>query len=449
MLVSYHRRVLPLPPRAPGLPLLGSTLALVRQPLAFLLAAHAELGPIFAVHAATRRLIVMAGREANRFAGREGRELLVSWPFWGALAEHRGCPHAILAIDGPDHSEQRRLYGDVLSRKLVDRVREGCDALVREGFGAREGVPLREFEVRDQTRLLVARLVHHCLSAGAPPIAEATARALMEVFRWETNTLLYGKWPRLALRLPAYRRHLALAERFLDELAAREAEVEADALGGWFERIRAGRTRNARLFTPGDTRFALLMPFVAGVDTVGATLGFVLLRLYRDAALRERIAAEVEGAYAQGVPDSATLAHATALRGLVLECLRLYPAAFGMVRGAARAFEFEGHRVPAGSEVMVFTSATHFDARYFAAPERLDVDRHTRDEYAQKHVFMPYGAGPHVCLGAGMGEAMLMLASAAIVRHHALAPTQPQREFGPRFDPSLVLDPGYRVRRTA
>lgn len=433
----------------PGLPLLGSSLALLHQPLAFLRRAHARHGSIFAVHAATRRMIVLAGREANRFAGREGRDALASWPFWGALAEHRACPHAILAIDGPDHRAQRRLYGDALSRKLVDRHREGCDALVRVGFGAREDQPLREFEVRDQARLLVARLVHHCLTAGAPPIAESTARALMEVFRWETNTLLYGKWPRLALRSPRYRRHAATAERFLDELAAHEASADADALGGWFERIREGRRRSPQLFEPGDVRFAMLMPFVAGVDTVGATLGFVLLELHRDAGLRERIVAEVTAAYAQGVPEIAGLAAAPALHGLVLECLRLYPAAFAQVRGAAREFEFEGHRVPAGSEVLVFTSATHFDARYFAAPERLDVDRHLRDadEYGQKHVFMPYGAGPHVCLGAGMGEAMLLLATAAIVRHHALAPARPGREFGPRFDPSLTLDPGFRLRR--
>lgn len=35
------------------------------------------------------------------------------------------------------------------------------------------------------------------------------------------------------------------------------------------------------------------------------------------------------------------------LRGLVLECLRLYPAAFAIYRTAARDFEFAGHHVDA------------------------------------------------------------------------------------------------------
>ncbi|MFO7563410.1 MAG: cytochrome P450 [Enhygromyxa sp.] len=422
--------------RAPGWPILGSAPALLRDPLEFLRRAHAACGPIFEVQAATRRFVVLAGREANRFVGREGRALLESNSFWGKLASRRGCPHAILAIDGDDHKTLRRHYGDVLSRRAVDEHREGCDALVRESFGAGS----RRIFLQAQTRLLVARLVHHCLTGGAAPIPQATARALLEVFRWETNTLLLGKWPKPALRLPAYRRALGIAERFIDDLVA--AEAEHARLGGWFERIREGRARHPALFTEGDVRFAMLLPFVAGVDTVGATLGFVLDALHRDRELYARVSAELEAAYAEGVPTVASLTAKVALHGLVLECLRLWPAAFAMYRGAAQSFEFAGHTVPAGAQVAVFTSATHFDGRYFPDPERLEVERHAppRSEHRQKHVFMPYGGGPHVCLGAGMGEALLLLATAAIVRHHRLRAPTPARRFGPSFDPSLTID---------
>jgi cytochrome P450 len=422
------------------LPVIGATLGLLRNPLAYLRAAHAEHGPIFEVRAVTRRFVVLAGREANRFAGHEGRDALESWSFWGNLAEQRGCPHMILALDGEPHRIQRKHYGDVLSRRFVDERRRGCDALVRDSFGA----GMHAIPVQDQTRLLVARLVHHCMT-GAAAIPEPTARALLEVFRWETNTLLLGKWPRLALRMPAYRHHLALAERFLDTLAERDHEQP----GGWFERIRSGRAEHPELFTDGDVRFARFLPFVAGVDTVGSTLGFVLDELHRDVQLHARVVAEVQQAYADGVPDSAMLGATTALRGLVLECLRLYPAAFASYRGAAREFEFAGQQVAAGTEVAVFTSATHFDATYWPEPERLDVDRHAppRSEHRQKHVFMPYGAGPHVCLGAGMGEALLLLATAAIVRHHRLRLLNGVPRQRPVFDPSLTLHPRVRLER--
>src|SRR5690349_16556617 len=121
--------------RARGWPLIGATPALLRNPLAFLRSAHAELGAIFEVRAAYRRFVVLAGQEANRFAGHEGRDALESWSFWGNLAKHRGCPHMILAIDGPQHTALRKHYGDTLSRRFVDERRDGCDALVRESSG--------------------------------------------------------------------------------------------------------------------------------------------------------------------------------------------------------------------------------------------------------------------------------------------------------------------------
>ncbi|WP_181234456.1 cytochrome P450 [Enhygromyxa salina] len=445
------------PPRASGWPILGSALGLLRDPLAYLRSAHTEQGEIFEVRAATRRFVVLAGRGANRFVGREGRELLESRSFWGRLTERRGCPHAILASDGEPHRTQRKHYADVLSRKIVDSQRDGCDALIRDSFGASDRQLSARVSVQDQTRLLIARLVHHCLTGGAAPIPEHTARALMEVFRWETNTLLLGKWPRLALAAPAYRRSLSRAEGFIDELVRRDIDLSeragpsatTEVLGGWFERIRQGRERYPELFTAGDVRFAALLPFVAGVDTVGATLGFVLYELYRDARLFAAVRAEVEAVYADGVPDSATLGQQPTLHGLVLECLRLYPAAFAMYRGAAREFEFAGYRVAAGTEIAVFTSATHFDSRYFPEPERLDVTRHVapRSETRQKHVFMPYGGGPHVCLGAGMGEAMLLLATAGIVRHHDLVLAEPGRRWKLSFDPSLTLNAGVQLLR--
>jgi cytochrome P450 len=278
-------------PRASGWPIIGSTPALLRDPLMFLRSAHAECGPIFEVRAATRRFVVLAGREANRFVGREGRDLLESYSFWGKLSERRGCPHAILAIDGAPHKVLRKHYGDALSRRVVDEHRHGCDALTRDSFGAGR----REVLLQAQTRLLVARLVHHCLASGAAAIPEATALALLEVFRWETNTLLLGKWPKLALRMPGYRGALSVAEQFIDTLV----DTEQAQLGGWFAKIREGRAKHPELFGDGDVRFSTLLPFVAGVDTVGATLGFVLDELHRDADLHARVSAEVEAAYAE------------------------------------------------------------------------------------------------------------------------------------------------------
>ena len=103
----------------------------------------------------------------------------------------------------------------------------------------------------------------------------------------------------------------------------------------------------------------------------------------------------------------------------------------------------------AGSDVLVFTTSTHFDSRHFAAPHLFDVERFAapREEHRQKYVFAPYGGGPHICLGAGMGEAQLLFASAMLLRHGGLNMPDPTRKHRHVYDPALAIDPGFVLRR--
>jgi hypothetical protein len=55
------------PPLVPGWPLLGSACNLLGDPAPFLVKSYVRFGPIFRVHAAHKRLLVVAGPEANVF----------------------------------------------------------------------------------------------------------------------------------------------------------------------------------------------------------------------------------------------------------------------------------------------------------------------------------------------------------------------------------------------
>ena len=401
---------------------------------------------MFTLHAPGRHIVVLAGPDANRFAQREGQDALISGPFWNrVLAKEHGAAHQIVALDGPQHRAQRRLYGDVLSRKAVKEHQQTCDEKIREALApAVGGAPL---EINATARLLVARLVHHVTTGAAQVIEEPTARAMMETFRWETNALLLGKWPAAALRLPAYQRHKRTWEKFLADLTAREVDSDAPATDGWFARLRAGREQLPESFGPADVRMAAALPFVAGVDTVGATLGFALYELHRRPELLAQVRSEVDERYAvaQGAPDITKLRGCPKLSGLIHECMRLYPAAFGMYRTAARDFDFAGYGIRKGQDVLVFTTAGHFDGRQFPNPLRFDVDRLGRGEFKGR-AFAPYGAGPHICLGAGMGDALLHAVVAAIVHEFEIRIVDDARPPQVIYDPSLTISHRHRMQ---
>ncbi len=429
-------------PLAAGLPVVGSALSLLRDPLRFLRQQHDRLGPVFDVRAPGRTITVLAGTEANRFMSVEGRDAFQSRSFWGRMARQHDCPHLMLAVDGPDHKTLRGLYHDDLSRKVVAEQASGLAALtVGELSKAGRVIGVREF-----TRLLVSRQVHHLLTRGQPAVDEGVVRAMMEQFRWDSNALLLGKWPRWMLRLPRYAKNVATATRFLDGLIA---QTERSMPAGWFGTTHRGRQAHPGLFGEGDVRFSFLLPFVAGVDTVGSTLAFALWEVLRDPVVKRRLIEAVDRCYREqdGQPGVAKLRAIPELFGLVHETLRLYPAAFGLYRRTTRAFDLAGWQVPEGKDVLVFTSAPHTDPRYFPRPYRFDIDRFSapRNEHKQRYVFAPYGAGPHVCLGAGMGEGLLLVGLATLLRHGRLELVDPGRR-RPAFDPSLTISARVAMR---
>ena len=131
-----------------------------------------------------------------------------------------------------------------------------------------------------------------------------------------------------------------------------------------------------------------------------------------------------------------------------LEFLRAQYAELGPVfRQAAHDFEFQGFHVEQGNDVLVFMSSTHTDARYFVDPRRFELEcfREPRNEHRRKFAFAPYGGGPHICLGAGMGEARLLLTVATLLRHLELECPADQLAYGAIFDPSLSLDDRFEV----
>lgn len=433
------------PPAVAGLPLIGPAWQLWRDPLRYLREAHAKHGDIFSVSAANRRFVVLAGRKANKFVATEGRKSLQSRGFWGKFTAERECPHMMLAMDGPDHRSLRKVYHDDLSRRVVDERRGAVAELTREAFSA--AAERGEFQALELLRTLVSRQVFELMTYGAAPISAEDAEALREAFRWETNSLLLGKWPRAALRLRSYRKVRARSDSFISALVQ---QYEADPPAGWFANTFAGRAAHPSLFEDGDVDAAFLLPFVAGVDTVGATLGFLLWELFRSPELQERVRSSVDAAFGDtaSFPTISELRGIPDLDGLVRESLRLHPAAFAVYRTAKSDFEYAGYRVAAGTDVLVFTSSTHTDSAYFSDPYAFDIDRFRvpRNEHRKSHVLAPFGGGPHICLGAGMGEAQLLLTAAVVIREFDLDVASPTGPLKPCYDPSYSPPRTLRFR---
>jgi len=447
MALSPFRSTSPRPPRVPGPPLLGSALAMAADPLAFLNAQYRRLGPIFRLRAGHLRLVALAGENANAFVHGEGAELLSNRETWAPTLREFGAPNNFVGLDGEPHRLLRRTFASHFSKRAAEsRLPALIELTLRafEGHASGDEIPFVAF-----SQALASRQVGTLLVGQVPSRSEH--EAILRYTNAVVVDLSLRRLPHWAFRLSRGRRlrrdrktAFAFARSLVEQRIANGHGGEPNFIDAVIEASRAHRD----LFAEGEVVSAGLLPFFAGVDTVGQTNVFVLYELLRNPQLLARVRAEADRLFESGPPGPQALREARDLNGAVNEALRLHPVAFAMPRTAARDFEFCGFRVDRGESVLVFTSACHFDPAHFPQPETFDIDRYRppRDEHRRPDVFAPWGRGPHQCLGAGLAGVQMVATLATLLHHCELELAEPERDFPHVLQPSLSLGPEFRIR---
>jgi cytochrome P450 len=84
------------------------------------------------------------------------------------------------------------------------------------------------------------------------------------------------------------------------------------------------------------------------------------------------------------------------------ETLRLFPVASAVPRCTLREVDLGGHRLPAGTMAIAMFGAVQRDGEWWTDPLRFDPDRFSdarAEDRRRPGLFMPFGAGPHACIG--------------------------------------------------
>jgi cytochrome P450 len=151
----------------------------------------------------------------------------------------------------------------------------------------------------------------------------------------------------------------------------------------------------------------------AGHATTALALFWALYLVASAPSVQQRIADEAAplDLGAEGAADA--LGRLVYTRAVVQESLRLYPPAYGLFRVARRADEGAGIEVPKGAVVMIAPWLLHRHRKLWDEPDRFDPERFLPGSPPpDRFAYLPFGAGPRVCVGAqfALTEATLVLA---------------------------------------
>jgi len=405
------------PPKVSGLPLLGQSLRLAANPELALQKMYDQYGPVFQFNASHFNYIVMAGPDANDFVNGEGKHFFTGKKFWGSFVEELNSPNAIVALDGENHQKIRRMMKPGLARKIVEENIPDVVDIVKKAFD--QNSPGDEVPFVYAAQKLSSNIVGKLLMDTIP-----TDEDLKQLFFYANNlTILLAvlRLPRLVLKLrgPRFSRAKAATRDLIERVLAR-ALTQPHSRKLFVDTMVEARQKFPEIMTDGDVDASAFIAFFGGIDTLGQTTTFMLWELLRHPEVMERVQGEVDRIYsaADGVPTASNLLNDLPLcHAVFAEALRLHPTGFGIVRNAAEEFEFKGHRIPKGRDILIYTTICHRMDEYFPNPLKFDIDRYSpeRQEDRQRGVYAPFGRGPHKCLGASWADAQAVLMLATIL----------------------------------
>jgi cytochrome P450 len=155
-----------------------------------------------------------------------------------------------------------------------------------------------------------------------------------------------------------------------------------------------------------------------GHDTLTMLLTSALWMLGRHPEAQRRVAEEAAGTLGGRALTAADVPSLGYTVQVLHEALRLYPPAPAVPRFVHTDIEVDGYRVEAGMVAIVAAYAMHRDPALWRDPLRFDPDRF-RPELADRigrWQYLPFGGGPHRCMGDHFAMLEATLALATVVR---------------------------------
>ncbi len=434
-------------PMAPGPPIIGNMRQMVTATGDFLTRQYLRLGPVFRVRALNRRLLVLAGPEANALMKRQGHRLFASGEVMQDIHQVLGGDNpTVIELDGPDHRTLRAGLKEGYSGRTLYAQME---KLVRSQFSL-----LRSWPVRTPIAAFphVKRLVSSVLGLMATNQEPAEVMEdLIYFFRALVQIHIQRVRPSSMKYLPRYaaakRSVHAMARRIWDQHHVRDY---LESGGDFVDLVRKFHAEHPRLMNERDAVAALIGPFIAGMDTAASATSFLLYHILRDPELRRAVVAEADLAFAAGFPDRESLRSMVHTRHAAMEILRLHPPAPALPRTSIAAFEFQGYEIPKDEYCIIANTVTHHLPQYFPDPERFDVGRYAADrkEHLQPNVYCPYGLGPHTCLGASVADLLYLVVTAVLFRHFHVEMQPPDQALHVAMNPLPSPDDRFRIAIT-
>jgi cytochrome P450 len=397
---------------------LQQALAYRRSPIAFVGRHWEELGDCFSLSFAGRRIILVNDPDYVQRVFQGNHRNYIKAASYRKLRLLLG--NGLFTSEGDAWLRQRRLiqpsFGQQALGHFVDiMAREALLLVERWRYLGRDRRPFSLLEEMSETTLSIVceALLGQRLEGGAKVVNRELPKALDFMVRRALFPLNAPLWVPFPSHL-AFRKSVARMGELIGALIEqRERDPSPDLLG---QLLRMRDEQTGEPMPRQQLLDEVMTFFLAGHETTAVALSwaFFLLGQHEDIARQARN--EGTRLMASGF-SPALLAEAKVLQAVSLEALRLYPPAWTLAREALGPDRLGPYPIAPGDSVVVNAYWLHRHPHHWTHPERFDPSRFAGEAERHRFAYLPFGAGPRLCIGQHFALFEMQVVLATVLAH--------------------------------
>ncbi|MEM7101671.1 MAG: cytochrome P450 [Bacteroidota bacterium] len=411
-------------PKVKGHWLFGSGLEFAKDPIAYISKNSKQYGDFFVVDMRLSKFYISRHPEVFRKLLQTNHKNYVKDKFYGKLKLALG--EGLLMNEGESWMRQRRLAQPAFYKKrlielfntMVDIAEGFCDDLSSH---CDTGVAINI--TSELNRITSDIVVATLLGTGLNEDSQYIQDTILELQEYIIKHIRRPAAAAFAYVTGEHRRYMKKMAEFDASIyqIIEDRKKNPDGHNDLLSMLMAARDADTgEPMNNRQLRDEVITIYVAGHETSSNALSWTWYLLTKHPEVYQKVKQEVNEVLGDKRPDFETIMRLQYTRQVLDESMRFYPPAWATGREALGPDEILGHKFKKGDMFFMSIYELHRHPDYWENPDQFDPDRFSPDNRKgrPKFVYLPFGAGPRMCIGNNFAIMEIMLLMATMIRRY-------------------------------
>lgn len=415
------------PPVAPGLPILGAARAMLNDATGYVLRTTSELGPLFRIPLGPRSLTLIAHPDDLRHVLQEQNKDYPRGKVVDPIRPMLG--NGLPMTDAEVWRRKRRIMQPVFSKPRIAMLTDTMSAVTKryvDRFHEGDNLNTLDLMMRLTRDVILETMFSNQLGDDTAELDAAFAELERYVARYSFIPFKVPLW----LPTPdnfSFRRALATIDRLIVGLInTRQASGEKH--GDLLDALLEARDEDGQPMPPAELRDEAVSIFFAGHETSANALTWAVYLLSTHPEVFVRLREEADRVIGDRLPTLEDVPKLEYAAMVIREAMRLYPPGWIYGRVAERDEVLRGYRIRKGDMLGICPLVAHRLPESWPDPDRFDPDRFAgeKSNSNRNFTYIPFGSGPHMCIGIHLAMAETQIVLAMMARRARLVVERPE-----------------------